>query len=175
MAWWHHRLDGHEFALSLGVGNGQGGLECCNSWSRKESDMTEWLNWTELNLSNQGHIPRIGDKGYSFRLMEWDFIENQTKVSEFNTDCLAISIWKLDLYWGLSGISLHSSYSETFFPVTLANSKRKTYLLSGMFLWCCMPCKNAGVPNKESFKIFIVMEWLYSKASEGDRSPVSYF
>ena len=29
---------------SLGVGDGQGGLVCCNSWGRKESDMTERLN-----------------------------------------------------------------------------------------------------------------------------------
>ena len=27
----------------------QGGLVCCSPWSRKESDTTEWLNWTELN------------------------------------------------------------------------------------------------------------------------------
>ena len=33
---------------TLGVGDGQGGLACCNSWGRKEWDMTEWLNWTEL-------------------------------------------------------------------------------------------------------------------------------
>ena len=32
-----------------GVGDGQGGLTCCNSWGRKESDTTEWLNWTDLN------------------------------------------------------------------------------------------------------------------------------
>ena len=32
-----------------GVGDGQGGLACCNSWGRKESDTTERLNWTELN------------------------------------------------------------------------------------------------------------------------------
>ena len=44
---WHHRLDGHEFAFTLGVGDGQGGLACCNSWGGKESDTTEWLNWTE--------------------------------------------------------------------------------------------------------------------------------
>ena len=29
------------------VGDGQGGLACCDSWSRKESDTTERLNWTE--------------------------------------------------------------------------------------------------------------------------------
>ena len=47
MAGWHHQLDGHELEWTLGVGDGQGGLACCNSWGRKESDTTEWLNWTE--------------------------------------------------------------------------------------------------------------------------------
>ena len=46
MAGWHHRLDGREFQWTPGVGDGQGGLACCNSWGRKESDVTEWLNWT---------------------------------------------------------------------------------------------------------------------------------
>ena len=49
MAGWHHQLDGHEFEWTPGIGDGQGGLTCCNSWGRKESDTTEWLNWTELN------------------------------------------------------------------------------------------------------------------------------
>ena len=44
MAGWHHRLDGHEFERTRGVGDGQGGLACCNSWGRKESDTTERLN-----------------------------------------------------------------------------------------------------------------------------------
>ena len=41
MAGWHHGLDEHEFEWTLGVGDGQGGLACCNSWGCKESDMTE--------------------------------------------------------------------------------------------------------------------------------------
>ena len=45
---WHHRLDGHEFEWTLGFRDGQGGLACCDSWGRKESDTTERLNWTEL-------------------------------------------------------------------------------------------------------------------------------
>ena len=49
MAGWHHGLDGCESEWTLGVGDGQGGLVCCNSWGRKESDTTERLNWTELN------------------------------------------------------------------------------------------------------------------------------
>ena len=46
---WHHQLDGHEFGLSPWVGDGQGGLACCDSWGHKESDATERLKWTELN------------------------------------------------------------------------------------------------------------------------------
>ena len=49
MAGWHHRLDGREFEWTPGVGGGQGGLACCDSWGHKESDTTEWLNWTELS------------------------------------------------------------------------------------------------------------------------------
>ena len=40
----HHRLDGHEFEPSLGVGDGQGSLACRSPWSGKESDPTEQLN-----------------------------------------------------------------------------------------------------------------------------------
>ena len=47
MVGWHHRLNGHGFGWTLGVGDGQGGLVCCSSWGHKESDMTEQLNWTE--------------------------------------------------------------------------------------------------------------------------------
>ena len=46
--WLDGITDGHEFEWPLGVGRGQGGLVCCNSWDRKESETTEWLNWTEL-------------------------------------------------------------------------------------------------------------------------------
>ena len=47
MAGWHHWLDGHESEWTPGVGDGQGGLACCNSWGCKELDTTEWLNWTD--------------------------------------------------------------------------------------------------------------------------------
>ena len=64
MAGWHHGLDGRESEWTPGVGDGQGGLACCDSWGRKESDTTEPLNWPEDSdhkfiyylflLSNQG-------------------------------------------------------------------------------------------------------------------------
>ena len=47
MAGWHHWLDGHESEWTPGVGDGQRGLACCDSWGCKESDTTEWLNWIE--------------------------------------------------------------------------------------------------------------------------------
>ena len=41
MVGWQHRLNGHGFGWTPGVGEGQGGLVCCNSWGRKELDMNE--------------------------------------------------------------------------------------------------------------------------------------
>ena len=44
MVGWHSRLNGYEFEQALGVSGGQGSLECCGSWGRKESETTEQLN-----------------------------------------------------------------------------------------------------------------------------------
>ena len=44
MAGWYHQLDGHESEQTPGDGDGQGGLECCSPWGRKELDTTERLN-----------------------------------------------------------------------------------------------------------------------------------
>ena len=44
MVGWHHRHDEHELEQALGVGDGQGGLMCCNPRGHKESDTTERLN-----------------------------------------------------------------------------------------------------------------------------------
>ena len=64
IAGWHHWLDGLEFEWTPGVGDGHGGLECYNSWGRKESDTTERLNWTELNHEN---MSQIQIEEYSFK------------------------------------------------------------------------------------------------------------
>ena len=50
MAGWDHRLDGHESEWTLGVGDGLGGLACCDSRGRKELDTTERLNWAEQSI-----------------------------------------------------------------------------------------------------------------------------
>ena len=57
IARWHHRLDGHEFGWTPGVGDGQGGLACYDSWDHKESDTTERLNWTDCTDSAQYFWP----------------------------------------------------------------------------------------------------------------------
>ena len=60
MAGWHHWLNGHEFEWTPGVDDGQGGLAGCGPWDRKESDMTEWLNWTELSYFGALIKPILG-------------------------------------------------------------------------------------------------------------------
>ena len=55
MAGWHHWLDGRESEWTLGVGDGQGGPACCDSWCRKESDTTEQLNW----LTDQFYLQNL--------------------------------------------------------------------------------------------------------------------
>ena len=52
MAGWHHWLDGRESEWTPGVGDGQGGLACYDSWGCKESDTTERLNWTDWSYAS---------------------------------------------------------------------------------------------------------------------------
>ena len=63
MAGWHHWLDGREFEWTLG--DGQGGLVCCDSWGHKESDTTEWLNWTELKSKIKNTLFNLHLWGYN--------------------------------------------------------------------------------------------------------------
>ena len=51
MTGWHHRLDGREFGWTPGVGDGQGGLVCCDSWGHRVGhDWATELNWTEPTI-----------------------------------------------------------------------------------------------------------------------------
>ena len=69
MAGWHHQLDGHEFEWTLGDGDGQGGLACCDLWGHKESDRTEWLNWTEKRQRHNSLQLNYYDSGKCFLYM----------------------------------------------------------------------------------------------------------
>ena len=68
MVGWHHGLDGLQFEQGLGVGEVQGNLACCRAWGRRESDMTEQLNWTEgRHWWSTGHCWNIlGNRDPSF-------------------------------------------------------------------------------------------------------------
>ena len=59
MVRWHHRLRGHKSEETLGVGDGHGGLACCGPWSRKESDTTEQLKWTEFTHHPLSTVPLL--------------------------------------------------------------------------------------------------------------------
>ena len=58
MVGWHHRLNGHEFEQTPGVGDGQGRLACCSPWGHKESDRTRRLNNNkgQMRLWHQGFV-----------------------------------------------------------------------------------------------------------------------
>ena len=76
MTGWHHWLDGRESEWTLGVGDGQGGLACCNSWGHKESDTNERLNWSELNWTWRCNWVCIGNyliRVQSFKLIPFGF------------------------------------------------------------------------------------------------------
>ena len=88
MAGWHHWLDGHEFGWTPGVGDGQGGLACCDSWGHKELDTTEWLNWTELEEREKdwerpvGGAVRMHTTFIKFTVLQWVwFVVTQTSYN----------------------------------------------------------------------------------------------
>ena len=83
MAGLHHRLDGRESEWTPGVGDGQGGLTCCDSSGRKESDTTERLNWTELRQTVQNcsilALGKISD--YIWENQNWRMVGGRKKIN----------------------------------------------------------------------------------------------
>ena len=72
---WHHWLDGCESEWTLGVCDGQGGLACCDSWGRKESDTIERLNWTEPYCLITTYLAK-----YFVRIMEYKYSCNMSNA-----------------------------------------------------------------------------------------------
>ena len=71
MVGWHHWLNGHEFEQAPGAGDRHGSLASCSPWGRKESDVTEGLNWTELNPDQPQEFPAFNSP-CSFPLPPWN-------------------------------------------------------------------------------------------------------
>ena len=97
MVGWHHWLNGHEFELTPGVGDGQGGMVCHSPWGHKELDTIEWLNWTDnsvgkesaCNAGDPSLIPGWGrsDRGGIVYPLQYSGLEN-------STDCIVHSVAK---------------------------------------------------------------------------------
>ena len=89
MAGWHHRLNGPESEWTLGVGDGQEGLACCDSWGRKESDTTERLNWRKENFSSTllGLVTGAGELNWQ----KTDLTGEEAKI---------LLIFKISYAWG---------------------------------------------------------------------------
>ena len=117
MAGWHHWLNGREFEWTPGVGDGQGGLTCCDSWGLKESDTTEWLNWTELNWTEC-----TGGHSYTLLYMNISayFVYHTLKsftsylMSEYLQERLFFCVYKTENIANL--LSKVSSYMESQCP-----------------------------------------------------------
>ena len=135
MAGWHHWLDGHEFEWIPGVGDGQGGLACCDSWGRKESDTTERLNWTALYTFSDVDFYFVAvDIAISiFHSLKWHFQLGFTSLGTV-TFVGWSSIWQLLIVLIFLGRlshlrrrqftifqSLHLLFSFTFFFATLTS------------------------------------------------------
>ena len=90
MVGWHHQLNGHEFEQVPGVGDGQGSLACRSPWDRKESDTTEWLNWT-FNARGAGSIPGQGAK-ISHALWPKSQTENRSNIITNSIKALKV-VW----------------------------------------------------------------------------------
>ena len=89
MVGWHHQHNGHGFGWTPGVGDGQGGLACCGSWSHKESDTTERLNWTE-RLYSRNKVENVNNPQKVWSPTSEDF-RMKWQTSLFLINCLKLS------------------------------------------------------------------------------------
>ena len=101
MAGWHHCLDGGVSECILGDGDGQGGVACCDSWGRKESDTTEQLNWTEGWSSGLFKFPIQWDLCWVFFIclffLWWARLSDGIILSADDWVCIFVLFFR----WGL--------------------------------------------------------------------------
>ena len=89
MRWMASPTNGHEFEQAPGVGDGQGSLACFSPWGCKESNTTEWLNWTESSLL--GHTTKLVS-----------ISDERTKKVPLESEKMPASGLPWELWWGLA-------------------------------------------------------------------------
>ena len=99
MAECHRWLKGQEFESTLGVGDGQGGLACCDSWGRKELDMTEQLNLTELKFLGEFSCEAVWTWAFvCWKISDYTFnfcsCDGSIKILNF----FLVQFWKVVLF-----------------------------------------------------------------------------
>ena len=107
MAGWHHWLNGRESEWTPGVGDGQGGLACCDSWDRKESDTTEWLNWTKLNWGEKF----LFITNYGRKVLHYVIHDNIMGTPSFKPKDYHSSLILHDLSWLITNIFVMNKIS----------------------------------------------------------------
>ena len=90
MAGWHHWLNGHESGWTPGVGDGQGGLACCDSWGRKESDTTEW---SDLNSFRERGLQRKKNARIMGNMWVMKASKRSTRNALFSLFLLSSKCW----------------------------------------------------------------------------------
>ena len=147
MAGWHHWLNVHEFGWTPGVGDGQGGLACCDSWGRIELDTTERLNWTDLRLClkdhNQSEYLHTSDNCRCLYLRQrfikpWFILIRHVKWSEVKVSqpCLTLCD-PMDLYslWYSSGQNIGVGSLSVFQGIFPTQGLNPGFLHCGQILY----------------------------------------
>ena len=132
MAGWHHWLDGRESEWIPGVGDGQGGQACRDSWGSKESDKTEQLNWTELKVKKQDLTPGSWGANERDEFSEpWDshlpvcrMLNSLTWYLIFDIQTACFHCYKIIHCWSLPPVSLQQFSQSYWDAVSWAQSPK---------------------------------------------------
>ena len=108
MAGRHHWLNGRESEWTPGVGNGQGGLACCSSRGCKESDMTEWLNWTEALIIWMKIRFKFCSQSYKLSGRDTEMLTNSYKEGR----AIELGVWPRFFYREISENSHRGSLTS---------------------------------------------------------------
>ena len=181
MAGWHHWLDVHQSEWTPGVGDGQGGLACCDSWSHKEPDMTEQLNWTELASTCEWKAEELFSGGHC---------EDPLEAPGGKTR----KVWVFSYHWvSLKSLTLRIVYTEppAICPKKLRFFWTRLYLPRRWFPWRFqleLSCDSVSLcvflnwePRLVDFSVCSVfylfrMEWWLLSSYMPDRKPgIPYF